>query len=107
MRGTRSEHPRDLFDVHHLMLHERLTDEVRHGFIAALLSHSRPIHEVIRPNFQDRRVLFESQFADMSIAPFTYDDFEATRERLVRDIHSTLTDDDRSFLMSFKSGEPD
>ncbi|MGH7136727.1 MAG: hypothetical protein ACREHD_13375, partial [Pirellulales bacterium] len=27
--------------------------------------------------------------------------------RLVRDIHSTLTDGDRRFLLSFKSGDPD
>lgn len=101
------QHPRDLFDVHQLMAHEGLTDEVRLGFIVALLSHSRPMHEIIRPNLQDRRATFETQFAGMTIEPFSYDDFEATRERLVGNIHSVLTDDDRRFLLSFKNGEPD
>ncbi|HQU46572.1 MAG TPA: nucleotidyl transferase AbiEii/AbiGii toxin family protein [Pirellulales bacterium] len=101
------QHPRDLFDVYQLMAHEGLGDDVRLGFIAALLSHSRPIHEVMRPNLQDRRVLFETQFTGMTIEPFTYEDFEATRDRLVREIHSLLTADDRRFLLSFKRGDPD
>jgi predicted nucleotidyltransferase component of viral defense system len=101
------QHPRDLFDVHQLLANEGITDEIRLGFLASLVSHSRPIHEVIRPNFQDQRGLFETHFAGMAIAPFTYDDFEAARERLVETIHARLTDNDRAFLLSFKNGEPD
>lgn len=65
------------------------------------------MHEVLRPNFQDRRVWFAAQFAGMTIEPFSYDDLEATRERLVHHIHAILTDDDRRFLLSFKRGDPD
>ncbi len=43
----------------------------------------------------------------MTEEPFTYDDFEATRERLITDIRAGFTDNDRQFLLSFKSGEPD
>jgi predicted nucleotidyltransferase component of viral defense system len=101
------QHPRDVFDIAQLFAHEGITEDVRLGFVGSLLSHPRPIHEVIRPNFQDRRTEFDAQFAGMTIAPFTYDDFEATRKRLVREIHARLTADDRAFLLSFKSGEPD
>ena len=101
------QHPRDLFDIAQLFAQDGITEDVRLGFIGSLLSHPRPIHEVIRPNFQDRRTEFDTQFAGMTIAPFTYDDFEAARERLVQEIHARLTADDRAFLLSFKSGEPD
>ena len=43
------QHPRDLFDIHHMLNNEGLTEEIRMGFKALLLSHSRPIHELIRP----------------------------------------------------------
>jgi predicted nucleotidyltransferase component of viral defense system len=101
------QHPRDLFDVHQLFANEGITDTIHLGFLASLVSHSRPIHEVIRPNFQDQRGLFETHFAGMAIAPFTYDDFKAARKRLVETIHARLTGNDRAFLLSFKNGEPD
>lgn len=100
------QHPRDLFDVHQLLSSDGLIEEVRLGFIAALLSHPRPLHEVIRPNFQDQRNLFDAQFAGMTNQSFTYDEYESTRERLVREILENLTDEDRNLLLSFKRGEP-
>lgn len=101
------QHPRDLFDVQHMLDNEGYTDEIRQGFIAVLISHSRPLHEIIRPNFQDQRHVFESQFAGMTLTPFSYADFEATRERLVQAIKQGWTENDRAFLSSFKKGEPD
>lgn len=101
------QHPRDLFDVQQLFDHQGLNEEIRLGFLASLLSHSRPLHELLRPQLQDQRILFETQFAGMTAIPYSYGDFEATRERLVREIHATLKDDDRALLLSVKSGQPD
>ena len=42
----------------------------------------------------------------MTTLPFSYEDFEATRERLVKEIHLKLTNTDKQFLISFKRGEP-
>ncbi len=100
------QHPRDLFDIHDLFEHGGITEEIRLGFIAALLSHNRPIHEMLEPNFQDQRTAFEAKFAGMTDDSFSYSDFEATREHLVTEIKRLLTDDDRKFLVSFKAGEP-
>lgn len=101
------QHPRDLFDVYHMMNDEGLTDEIRMGFMALLLGHSRPIHEIIWPNFQDQEKVFETQFAGMAFTPFSYADFEATRERLVKEINNAWTNNDRAFLLGFKQGKPD
>lgn len=101
------QHPRDLFDVKRLLDQEGLAEEVRPGVIAALVSHGRPIAELIDPRRRDQRATFGSQFEGMPFEPFSYDDHETTLNRLVADLHAALTDDDRAFLLSFETGEPD
>lgn len=101
------QHPRDLFDVHLLFQESGFTEDVKNGFIIALMSHMRPMHEILQPNRLDQRSAFEKQFAGMSAIPFTYEDYEATRERLIHEVNSRLTENDRSFLLSFKRGAPD
>lgn len=100
------QHPRDLFDVHYLFQNEGFTDAIKHGFLSALLSHNRPLHEVLSPNLLDQREAFESQFAGMTNASFTYEDFEVTRNQLIEEIQKILTDEDRAFLISFSEGAP-
>lgn len=101
------QHPRDLFDIQQLLDQDGLGDDVRLGFLASLLSHTRPMHELLLPQFQDRRDLFRDQFEGMTVESYSYDQFKATRDRLVRDIHSLLQDNDRALLMSVKRGSPD
>lgn len=45
----------------------------------------------------------ERQFSGMSEVPFSYEDFEATREKLVTDVNSVMTEDDRQFLTGFEN----
>lgn len=101
------QHPRDLFDIHRLFGREGITEQIKRGFIAALVGGNRPISELLKPNFQDQREAFATQFAGMASDPFSYQEFEATRARLVEQIHDLLSNDDRLFLVSFKNGEPD
>ncbi|PJB72880.1 MAG: nucleotidyltransferase [Alphaproteobacteria bacterium CG_4_9_14_3_um_filter_47_13] len=101
------QHPRDLFDVKYLLENEGFSDEVRRGFIFCLLGSDRPINEVVSPNFQDHRKAMENQFTGMSDIAFTYEDFEETREKLIKVIHAKLTDKDKEFLLSVKNVTPD
>jgi hypothetical protein len=101
------QHPRDLFDVHYLLGEEGFTEEVKTGFLFYLLSHSRPMHEMLRPNRQDRQISLETQFAGMTTEAFTYLDYEKTRELLVRLIHQNLTTYDKSFLLGILNLQPD
>jgi predicted nucleotidyltransferase component of viral defense system len=100
------QHPRDLFDIYCLLEAGGITEEIKHGFIMALLSHPRAIHEMLQPNFHNQEIVFINQFQGMTIKPFTYKDFEDTRRTLVTTIHNLLTDEDKEFLLSFKSGTP-
>jgi predicted nucleotidyltransferase component of viral defense system len=101
------QHPRDLFDIYQLFDNGGITDEIKDGFIAALLSHNRPIHEMFKPNFQNQKEAFAGQFEGMALKPFSYTDFENTRERLVKEINSLLTENDKQLLLSFKLGNTD
>lgn len=101
------QHPRDLFDVYYLFKDEGLTREIMLGLIVAVLSGKRPINEVLFPTFKNQREAFENQFVGMSFAPFSYEDYEATRLRMVAAIKAALTERDKAFLLSFKRGKPD
>jgi predicted nucleotidyltransferase component of viral defense system len=100
------QHPRDLFDVYHLLQNEGISNETKLGFIAFLLSHARPMSELIRPHYLDQHSAFEKQFAGMTPTPFSYETYEEVREQLVIAVHKSLTTVDREFLLSFKKGEP-
>lgn len=100
------QHPRDLFDVRLLLDNEGFTEKIKTGFIVALISHMRTINELLKPSFIDQRHAFETQFSGMADIPFSYEDFEKTREELVRLVHSSLSMEDRVFLLSFKEADP-
>jgi len=101
------QHPRDLFDVNLLFQESAYNEDIKDGFIQALVSHMRTMQEVLQPHLLDQRHVFESQFHGMSDIPFTYEDFEKTREELINTVNSSLSERDRSFLLSFKRGDPD
>ena len=101
------QHPRDLFDVKLLLDNEGFSDEVRYGLLVGLLSHYKPIHELISPIFKDQKSAFEAQFAGMSNVEFSYKDFENTRHQLVELIDQELTKNDKNLIFSFENGKPD
>lgn len=100
------QHPRDLFDVYHLLKNEDFTHELKLGLITSMLSHARPIHELLSPHFLDQHSAFDNQFSGMTATPFSYETFEEVRAQLVAEVSKSLTDDDREFLLSYNGGEP-
>lgn len=100
------QHPRDLFDIHLLLQNEGITEEIRLGFITFMLSHARPMNELLNPNEKDQQAAFDNQFKGMTAIPFTYKDFVATSKQLVIEVNKCLTKEDKEFLLSFKSGDP-
>lgn len=101
------QHPRDLFDIKHLLENEGFTDEIKKGFLYNLLSSGAPINEVLSPNLLDQRKTLETQFEGMSVKSFTYADFEEARLSLLEVIQGRLTLEDRKFLLSVKDLSPD
>lgn len=101
------QHPRDLFDIKHLMENKGFTDEIKKGFILCLLGSNRPFHEMLGPNLTDQKHAMENHFDGMSYVPFSYEDFEKTRHQLITAVKERLTKEDKTFLLGFKSVKPD
>lgn len=100
------QHPRDLFDVKLLMENEGIDRSLLQTFLVYLISHSRPMNEVLNPNFQDISDIYEQEFLGMTEIPVTLGDLEEARVNLVSAIQTQLTDKDKKFLISVKSAEP-
>ncbi len=101
------QHPRDLFDMKLLLEDEGIGDQLLPVFIVYLISGNRPLAEMLAPRLLPLNEVFEAQFKGMTAQPIRLEALEETRERLVREVHARLSDDQRQFLMSFKSGLPD
>lgn len=101
------QHPRDLFDVRDLLANEGITDDLRRGFIVYLLSHDRPMHEVIGPTLKDISREYDRGFAGMTEEPVPLETLLDTRETLIKEIVGNMPDDHRRFLIGFERGEPD
>lgn len=101
------QHPRDLFDVKLLLENERITNIVRQAFIVYLISHSRPIIELLNPNFIDIKEMYEKEFKKMTEDDVSLDELIHTREILVKKINNSLNYTERQFILSVKKGEPE
>ncbi|WP_343554976.1 nucleotidyl transferase AbiEii/AbiGii toxin family protein [Sphingobacterium sp.] len=101
------QHPRDLFDIKYLLETEGISEDIKKGFIYCLLGSERPIYEVLNPNRLDHREALVNQFDGMTDVQFTYEEYESTREKLIKEILKSLTNTDIEFLISFKSLTPD
>ena len=101
------QHPRDIFDVKILMENEGITDDIRTAFVLYLVSHDRPMSELLDPNLKDFRQVFERELAGMTDEEVEYDELVAVRQRLVETIKNTMTENEKEFLLSIKQGDPD
>lgn len=101
------QHPRDLFDVRDLLANEGVSDDLRRAFIVYLLSHDRPMHEVIGPTRKDIAGEYERGFAGMTEEPVPLNALINAREAIIGTIIGDMPDEHRRFLLSFERGEPE
>jgi predicted nucleotidyltransferase component of viral defense system len=100
------QHPRDIFDVKNMLQEIGFTEEIKQGFLFFLLCGKRPIDEILKPNFKNQKVAFDSQFAGMANDEFSYAEFEKVREDFALLVISSLNDNEKDFLLSFVEGNP-
>ncbi len=100
------QHPRDLFDIWLLLESNGLTETVRQAFIVYLISHSRPMAELLAPSLLDISKAYNNEFSGMVRIPVQLNRLIEARKQLIAQIHSTLTPQERSLILSVKRGEP-
>ena len=102
------QHPRDLFDVYHLYRKEGITDRIRQAFIVYLLSHNRPIAELLDPQLKDDLgETFRESFEGMAFDPVPLDDMVDIWKKVVQKLNKDLTEGEREFILSFKRKSPE
>lgn len=101
------QHPRDLFDVHLLMEHEGISGQLKDTFLVYLLSHNRPMAELLNPRMQDIEPSYRREFEGMVLEPVSLDALIETRSRLVQTLCNMLTESDKRFLLAVKRGDAD
>jgi predicted nucleotidyltransferase component of viral defense system len=100
------QHPRDLFDVRDLLAKEGIDDALRRAFNIYMLSHDRPMSEVLAPTRKDISGEFRG-FEGVTDKPISRDELVAAREALIADIVGKMPAAHRKFLVSFERGNPD
>lgn len=94
------QHPRDLFDIKHLLNGAGIDKNIKESFLLNLISTGRPADEILKPNLLDQRSTLEKQFSGMSLENFSYDDFQKIRDELIIQVNQLLNDTDKAFLLS-------
>lgn len=101
------QHPRDLFDVRDLLAHEGIGDELRRAFLVYLISHNRPMAEILAPARKPLTEEYARGFVGMTIEPVDLAELEAAREALITAMVAEMPEAHRHFLVGFKKGTPD
>lgn len=101
------QHPRDLYDIHLLLQNEGLTEAIRKAALVYIISHPRPIAELLNPHRKDISDVYRGEFAGMASDDVPQETLEAAREQLIRLLHCSISDAEKQFLLSFKNKTPD
>ncbi|CTS33228.1 nucleotidyl transferase AbiEii/AbiGii toxin family protein [Escherichia coli] len=101
------QHPRDFYDVKMLLDTQGIDRSIFNGFIVYLLSHNRPLSEVLNPRWKDITEPFQNEFSGMTFEEVSLEELKEVPERMLSTLKTHFTQQDFDFLMSFKRGEPD
>lgn len=101
------QHPRDFFDVLLLLENEGIGDGLRKAFLVYLVSHARPMEELLEPRWQPLEEMFDGEFKGMAFRPVDVKDLEAAGPQALSIVLSTLTFQETQFLLSLYQRSPD
>lgn len=107
MAALDRQHPRDLFDIRDLLANEGVDDALRQAFLIYLISHGRPLAELLRPNLKDISWEFMEAFDGMTDTPVALETLLAARDQLIAHVVDAMPEAHRTFLIGFKRGKPD
>jgi predicted nucleotidyltransferase component of viral defense system len=101
------QHPRDLFDARSLLANEGVDDDLRRAFLVYLISHKRPVAELLTCRPKPLQPEFDTNFAGMTEESVTVADLEAVRTTLVETLVALMPASHRNLLLSVETGQPD
>jgi predicted nucleotidyltransferase component of viral defense system len=100
------QHPRDIFDVMHMLDRFGWQASIVDCFVAYLAGHNRPVHEVLFPKTKLLEPAFTSEFAGMTRDAVELSALFQVQVRLLQELPQQLTPAHRGFLLSLVQGDP-
>ncbi len=100
------QHPRDIFDVMHMLSHFGWQASFVDCFVVYLAGHNRPVHEVLFPKTKPLEPAFTNEFAGMTRDTVELDALTQVQGRLLQELPQQLTPAHRDFLLSLVQGAP-
>lgn len=100
------QHPRDIFDVMHMLERFGWQELLIDCFVAYLAGHNRPVHEVLFPVIKQLEPTFSREFVGMTREPLTLDALTQTQVRLITELPRQLLPRHRTFLLLLVQGVP-
>ena len=100
------QHPRDIFDVMHMLQRFGWTPEAVDCFVAYLAGHNRPVHEVLFGPAKPLEPAFTNEFVGMTRDEVSLETLAETQTRLRHELPRQLTTNHREFLLSLVRGAP-
>jgi predicted nucleotidyltransferase component of viral defense system len=101
------QHPRDLFDARDLFRIEGVDDDLRRAFLVHLISHKRPVAEILACRPKPIADEYEKNFKGMTTEDVSLADLEAVRGQLVDNLVRQMPEDHRKLLLSVETNAPD
>jgi len=101
------QHPRDLFDARDLFRTEGVDDDLRRAFLVHLISHKRPVAEILACRPKPIADEYENNFKGMTTEDVTLADLESVRGELVDILVREMPEDHRKLLLSIETNAPD
>ncbi len=101
------QHPRDLFDIKLLIDNEGFIDDIKTAFIVYLISHPRPMIEILNPSLLPIDEMYYKEFIDMAYIDITLAELLKTRHYIIQWIKKSLNKKEKHFILSVKEGNPE
>lgn len=101
------QHPRDLFDVRDLLANEGIDDALRSAFLIYVLSHPRPVAELLAPTRRRLDDEYARGFVGMTDEAVPLEMLVEAREAIITAMVGDMPEAHRSFLLGIKRGTPD
>jgi predicted nucleotidyltransferase component of viral defense system len=107
MAALDRQHPRDLFDVHELLINEGLSPELLNALVVYLISHDHAPDKLLAPKEKDISHEYQTGFFGMTEYEVSLDTLISARRDLVEGVLAGLTAEHKNFLLSFYRRQPE
>lgn len=99
------QHPRDLFDVMLLLEAEGITEQIRRATLIYLLSHPRPVEELLFPNEKNIADIFRNEFEGMTLREVSLEELLSARTKMLSLLHQQMMPPEKEMILRFLKGE--